>query len=339
MVDTYRRYKSLGVTSSDTAPLGTTIASSMLSFPYTYIHADFSGDRGMTTGKLVEAVSSLSRAQGVAHLNLSDNPIVVGRETTDGEYDATDLEFVEDTTGMLALSQSLQASPTISELALSNCGIGPASLALLFPVFAAVALRWLDVSKNKIGVDGATALVSVLSRSNVRTLVFGPKATRLHLQVADVAALAPQPEPEGSATAAPCVNAAFVGQELGPAELIVIAWWLSTEATAGLEVVDMSGNPLTGGTAECFGEGEYAPYTVGEDVAGVTAFATALQTSKISSLVISNCGLGPKHISIVASILATAGVGTVDLSNNHFDPSLLDGIKHKVKLDVTGCRA
>ena len=29
----------------------------------------------------------------------------------------------------------------------------------------------------------------------------------------------------------------------------------------------------------------------------------------------------------------------MDLSNNRFDPSLLDGIKHKVKLDVTGCRA
>jgi hypothetical protein len=29
----------------------------------------------------------------------------------------------------------------------------------------------------------------------------------------------------------------------------------------------------------------------------------------------------------------------VDLSDNRFDPSLLDGIKHKVKVDVTGCRA
>ena len=36
---------------------------------------------------------------------------------------------------------------------------------------------------------------------------------------------------------------------------------------------------------------------------------------------------------------ATAGVETVDLSNNRFDPSLLDGIKHKVKLNLAGCRA
>ena len=34
-----------------------------------------------------------------------------------------------------------------------------------------------------------------------------------------------------------------------------------------------------------------------------------------------------------------AGVETVDLSYNRFDPSLLDGIKDKVKLNLTGCRA
>ena len=41
----------------------------------------------------------------------------------------------------------------------------------------------------------------------------------------------------------------------------------------------------------------------------------------------------------VFSFYPRAGVGTVDLSNNRFDPSLLDGIKHRVKLDLTGCRA
>ena len=53
-----------------------------------------------------------------------------------------------------------------------------------------------------------------------------------------------------------------------------------------------------------------------------------------------NCRLGPKAISELATALstdATAGVEAVDLSNNRFDPSLLDSIKHKVKLNVTGC--
>ena len=55
-----------------------------------------------------------------------------------------------------------------------------------------------------------------------------------------------------------------------------------------------------------------------------------------------NYELSPDSISALASTLAwlatAEAVGTVDLSNNRFDPSLLDGIKHRVKLDLTGCR-
>ena len=51
--------------------------------------------------------------------------------------------------------------------------------------------------------------------------------------------------------------------------------------------------------------------------------------------------LGLKVIAILGAALATAAaVGTVDLSSSHFDPSLLDGIKHKVKQqNLTGCCA
>ena len=61
--------------------------------------------------------------------------------------------------------------------------------------------------------------------------------------------------------------------------------------------------------------------------------------STLKVLSLANCGLGPKSIPIVAATLATAGVETVDLSYNRFDPSLLDGIKDKVKLNLTQCRA
>ena len=58
---------------------------------------------------------------------------------------------------------------------------------------------------------------------------------------------------------------------------------------------------------------------------------------KAKSLIMRGCELGPKAITALSSILATAGVEAVDLSNNRFDPSLLDSIKHKVKLNLTGC--
>ena len=106
----------------------------------------------------------------------------------------------------------------------------------------------------------------------------------------------------------------------------------STRATAGLEQVDISGNPISGA--------RYESYTwKGEDsdLAGVEHLCAALPSTAVRSLKMSDCHLGPKSIAIVASALATAGVEAVDLSNNRFDPSLLDSIKHKVKLNLTGC--
>ena len=58
---------------------------------------------------------------------------------------------------------------------------------------------------------------------------------------------------------------------------------------------------------------------------------------EVKSFKAANYELGPDSISALASTLATAGVEAVDLSNNRFDPSLLDSIKHKVKLNLTGC--
>ena len=97
--------------------------------------------------------------------------------------------------------------------------------------------------------------------------------------------------------------------------------------------VDISGNGISGARLRSNGS---AKDGVDSDLSGVTALFEALPTSKIVELLISKCGLGPKSIAIVASTLATAGVEAVDLSNNRFDPSLLDSIKHKVKLNLTG---
>ena len=98
-------------------------------------------------------------------------------------------------------------------------------------------------------------------------------------------------------------------------------------------MVDISEN-LISGTKFKNGQG-YGEKTYDADVSGIEA----LNIIKVKSLIMRNCELGPKAITVLSSTWATAGVQAVDLSNNRFDPSLLDGIKHKVKLDVTGCRA
>ena len=125
--------------------------------------------------------------------------------------------------------------------------------------------------------------------------------------------------------------------QLNPKAITKLA---SILATAGLVRVDISGN------------------SIGSD--GGKALISVLPSSSIKSLKIgrsfeistekyeesvvdcSKQDFGPGEVIVLSwwlSTEVTAGVGTVDLSNNRFDPSLLDGIKHKVKLDVTGCRA
>ena len=265
--------------------------------PYTYINANLSSDRGITAAKLVEMVSTFAHAQGISRVDLSNSPITMSSSSRGGfggygfgggRGDRVD----DDTTGVLALLHGMQASQTVGELALSNCGIGPASLSILAPIVTCVALRRLDVSKNKIGVAGAKALVSMLPRSNIATLVFGPKATMLRLQVID-ATLALQPEPQ--ATVSTCVTVDFSKQELGPAELIIIAWWLSPESAAGLEVVDMSGNPISGAGKQ-YSNSKTWDKDIDADLVGVTALSKALPGSRIKALTLSECGLGPKSI-------------------------------------------
>jgi len=186
----------------------------------------------------------------------------------------------------------------------------------------------LDISNNAIGVDGAKALVSALPDSNIKTLTFGPKSTKINLQIDAL-----EPEPEEAAT-----SVSFSNQELGPAELIFIAYWLSCDSTAGVESMDVSGNPITGGKHQQTGRTTWVT-TIGDDIEGISALSTAL--SKIKNLVISDCGLGPKHLTVFAAALSSdcmaPSMESVDLSNNRFDPVLLKDIKN-VKLSLAGCR-
>ena len=75
--------------------------------------------------------------------------------------------------------------------------------------------------------------------------------------------------------------------------------------------------------------------TYDTDVSGIEALATI----KVNSLIMRSCELGPKAVTALSSILATAGVEAVDVSYSRFNPSLLNGIKDKVKLNLTECRA
>ena len=100
----------------------------------------------------------------------------------------------------------------------------------------------LDISQNDIGTQGAQALVAALSSSNLKTLVFGPKATRLDLR--GTALVGTEPEPEDEAGMGRSVD--LSKQELGDAGAIIVAWWLRLPCNAGGSRLDAIGKPITG---------------------------------------------------------------------------------------------
>ena len=100
----------------------------------------------------------------------------------------------------------------------------------------------LDISQNDIGTQGAQALVAALSSSDFKTLVFGPKATRLDLR--GTALVGTEPEPEDEAGMGRSVDLSKQG--LGDVEAIIVAWWLRLPCNVGGSRLDQSGNSITG---------------------------------------------------------------------------------------------
>ena len=91
--------------------------------------------------------------------------------------------------------------------------------------------------------------------------------------------------------------------QLNPKATTTLAAALSIDSKAVLEVLDISGNAITGGMISYDGSVDF-----GDDITGITALSEAMSASKIKNLAISNCGLGPQHniiITILASTLST----------------------------------
>jgi hypothetical protein len=115
---------------------------------------------------------------------------------------------------------------------------------------------------------------------------------------------------------------------LGPKSIAIVA---STLSKAGAEV-DISENLISGSK---YKDATYPELGIEEydiDVSGIEA----LGTIKVKSLIMRSCELGPKAITALSSILATAGVEALDLSNNPFDPGDLQAPAN-VKINVDGC--
>ena len=367
-------------------------------FPFTYINANLSSDRGITAAKLVEMVSSFAHAQGVTRVDLSDNPISGSKYEDDSDSDdiynpyADDgidwnfnggiEEYDTDVSGIEALS-----GIKVKSLIMRNCELGPKAITALSSNLSKVAV--VDILANPIGEDGFKMLIELFeSTPRIQSMCgvqHGTKAadfSKRGLKPIDIKIIAHELSSNRSMAGVVEVDvsgntnigdpiessepvdvkieelfSAFdvggigrLGQEQYKAFLTAIGMWGSGNYTDDKWDSEWPEECVTlGGTAEEGIDREsftllYTKYLSSQlsahhaEVCSKFPHLVALCESKLKVLRLANCGLGPKSIEIVAATLATAGVETVDLSYNRFDPSLLDGIKDKVELNLTGCR-
>jgi hypothetical protein len=153
----------------------------------------------------------------------------------------------------------------------------------------------VNVSLNDIGVDGAKALAHVIPSSSLKWIVIGSKATRIPLHNAEVTLLN------------------LDDQSLGPAEVIVVAAAISTNAAVAHIV--LSGNRITGSTKRY---GSWHKFDLDLSVSGIIAFGKAALVSKsLTSIDFSNCGISVAGIAEVAKLIsAGAGLNNISVGMN-----------------------
>ena len=156
----------------------------------------------------------------IASLTLSGNTITGSKEKRRGGWEC-DLDL----SGLTSMGEAMAASKTLTSVDFSNCKMsvaGVTELSKFIPSMAAVTS--LTISKNKIGSEGGTALVEAIKSSNLQTIDIGKPLLIRDKHDSDVLDLSQQ--------------------ELYPGQVVILAWWLTTPASAALNSIDISG--------ECF---------------------------------------------------------------------------------------
>ena len=186
---------------------------------------------------------------------------------------------------MRALGAAVSACGSLASVNLSTCRLTAGGvLALVEGVaWAEAGLAQLDLGGNE-PLDGPAgeALAKALAAAppSLQTLVLGPKSTRLALRECEGASLN------------------LSGQGLGPGEVMVVAWYVSTAACAKVTALDLGGNAVT---------------DKGEDSGGLVALGWALAGARLTSLGLNTCGLTAGDVQNLVESVAWAEVGLAQL--------------------------
>eukprot|EP01044_Picomonas_judraskeda_P005078 COSAG03_NODE_464_length_7697_cov_3.596999_2_plen_1099_part_00 len=188
---------------------------------------NFEGQK-FTPTEVTLVAKAISTMAALASVNFSGNPLTGATYNSIlGRWENIDSDLV----GFIALCSVLGK---LNEVNLSDCHLGPASVAELAKVFsdADAVVTDLNVSEAVIGDAGATLVEAISSSTTLNFITIG-KALRLPLKDnydSDV------------------LDASQKGIE--PGGVAVITWWLTTLAAAVIETIAIAANPITleGGT-------------------------------------------------------------------------------------------
>ena len=153
---------------------------------------------------------------------------------------------------------------------------------------ATAAVYEVNISMNPIGIDGAKALSDVISGSSLKCLIIGPKGTRLPVNDGEVTELN------------------FEGQEFSPVEVTLVAAATSTLVALNSIMLDeclITGTTFGTGRKEGQGQTWEKIEQLDADLSGFTALCSSLGSSKVASISLRKCYLGPQALALLTDAI------------------------------------
>jgi hypothetical protein len=199
-----------------------------------------------------------------------------------------------DQSGWSALCDALPGSP-VEDLDVADVGMGVKGITSLAKAMSAgAALDEVNVSKNPIGVDGATALSNAIPQSSLQWIVIGGGFTCIPLHNSEITSLD------------------VSDQQLGPPEVTMVAAAISTYA-AVLASLNLGGNAITGSKRDHSTNYEWQ-YDL--DLSGFSALCQVL--GRLNEVNLSDCHLGPASMPELAKVFrdASAVLNSLNVSQN-----------------------
>jgi Ran GTPase-activating protein (RanGAP) involved in mRNA processing and transport len=235
-----------------------------------------------------------------------------------------------DQTGWAMVCKALKGDQTIETLVLSDIGAGPVALSTLADAISDMAaMNFLDVSKNSIGADGASALLNVIPDTKLQTIVIG-KSVSISVSGSD---------PE----LAKMTSLDYSDQGFGLGELMIISSLVMPYTAAALNhiTVDSTGS-----------EDLRAVHLVRFAHTGPRTYTLqGLQGDADPNLDLSSKNLGPADLQFLAIVITSFSKFTAAIDQITFDGNPITGSNVKfystgniasvnnVDSDLSGCEA